>query len=196
MRYLQKGFTILFIICSLLGMPLYAKTSPFFTQISVGISAVQYGDSEINKKTETVKDLDDSFSFIISTDASLGIILSEEVRLVAGGYFVSDINTNREYYANHLDYGMFSGVRIYTGLAGLVFGVDYDCGSCSSFYNLEDDGTSSDTTAWGNGYRFLLEYDFSNGTERFAPILDLSWRHMPRGSYSDNNFTVSFKLSV
>lgn len=177
-------------------MPLYAKTSPFFTQIAIGTSAVLYGDSDVKEKTKMIKDLDDSFSFIVSTDACFGLKLSQEVRLVAGGYLVSDISTNQKYYANHLDYGMFSGVRIYTGLAGLVGGVDYVCGSSSNFYNLEDEGISTNTTVWGNGYRFLLEYDFSNGTKRFAPILNLSWRRVPRDSYFDNNFTISFKLSI
>jgi len=196
MKNLQKCFLALFVVSFIFSTSLYAKTSSVFTQLSFGTSAVMYGDDDVKAQTQAVKDLDGAFRFILSTDLTLGFKLSQEVSLVAGGLLTSDICTNSTYYVNRFDYGMFSGARIYTGLAGLIVGVDYVCGTCTSFYNLEGDGPSSDSTQWANGYRFLLEYDFSNGTTRLAPILCLRWRRMPRGEYYDNNFTVSFKLSV
>ena len=50
------------------------------------------------------------------------------------------------------------------------------------------------STRWGNGFRFLLEYDFKSGNTGLAPIIGGSWRHIPRGGSSDHILSIYFKL--
>ncbi|HZK20229.1 MAG TPA: hypothetical protein VFC68_05820 [Treponemataceae bacterium] len=176
-----------------------ADTKLCFTQFSIGTSAVVYGDEIVKAQNELIKQKGNPFRFVFSTDVSLGLMLDPQVRILTGGTLATDFCFHGDYYANRLDYGFFTGVRIYTGLAGLVAGVDYVCGRRSDYLMLPDDsGAKTFRTSWGNGFRFIAEYDFSNGQADYglAPIVTMSWRRMPRGGYYDHNYSVCFKIGL
>jgi len=195
MKYFQKYlFTSCIFLCS---VSVFANSTDwFFTQTSIGTSAVVYGDESVEEQNDLIKAEGDTFRFVLSSDAAVGVILSPQVRILTGALISTDFCTHGDYYANRIDYGGFTGVRIYTGLAGLVSGVDYVCGRRADYLNLPNgSGSTVSRTSWGNGFRFTAEYDFNNGqkAQGWAPVISMSYRRMPRGGSYDHNFTICFK---
>lgn len=192
MKHFYYTFLLLLTFLLLSTASLFASSDFFFTKVTVGPSAVIYGDSELKEQNELLKSLDHTHQFILSTDVALGLNLSPQIELVSGGLLTADLNISSSYYIHRLDYGFFTGFRVHTGLGGFVCGVDYICGQRADFYSLPDDSANSDSTSWGNGFRFLAEYDFSNGiSSNWAPVINLAWRRMPRSNSFDNNITVA-----
>jgi hypothetical protein len=73
--------------------------------------------------------------------------------------------------------------------------LEYNTGRRSNFYNLNSfNSPESYSTNWGNGFRFVTEYDFSFNTEGLAPVVGISYRRMPRGGFADNIFSFYFRL--
>jgi len=165
------------------------KGNLFGFSCSVGTASIIYGKDD-------VPSMDSSLSrFVVETDLSLGARLDEKVRFNLGSVILCDLNIYEGNHSNLIDYGFYAGMKIYPGLAGLALGMDYMLGRRTDFVELgnENDGISS--TAWGNGFRFLLEYDFLAGRNGVAPILGFSWRRMPRTSSTDNILSIFFRLS-
>lgn len=173
------------------------KSDMFFFHWGLGTSAIIYGDDDIDKQTQVVKD-DGAGRFIMAADVGLAIALDSRIRLVTGGIFTSDLCFNSDVHANRLDYSFFLGIRVYPNLAGFNFGIDYTIGSRADFIKLpgQTEGITT-TTPWGNGFRFNIGYDFSYHGSRFAPIVQGAYRMIPRGGSYDHYLSifVNFKLS-
>lgn len=156
---------------------------------SVGTGAVFYGD-------DSISDLGDGFSrFVFEGDVSAGFVLDSMVRFVLGAVSACDFHVQNGSYANLIDYAFYGGIRVYLGLAGLCVGVDYALGRRTDFVQLGDERDGVSSTGWGNGFRFLAEYDFTSGGTGFAPVVGCGWRHMPRGGSSDNIISLYFRIA-
>ncbi|AEE16153.1 hypothetical protein [Treponema brennaborense] len=156
---------------------------------SVGTAAVFYGDSSRT-------DMASGFNrFVPEADVFFGFMLDPAIRFSVGMVSVCDFHVKDGAHCNYIDYAFFSGVRIYPGLAGLCVAVEYAVGRRTDFI---DAGTPLDgirSTQWGNGFRLLLEYDFSAGGIGFAPVLGGGWRRMPRGDSADNILSLYFRIA-
>jgi len=93
---------------------------------------------------------------------------------------------------NRIDYAFFGGLKIYPNIGGLNASISYALGRrTDSITNGSDDALVL-SSAWGNGFRFSIEYDFLyDKTWKCAPIAGMYYRMMPRGgNYYDNIIAV------
>lgn len=118
--------------------------------------------------------------------------LGKPLKVVAGADLLCDFIWSGKNYSNHLDYAFWGGLKVYPGAGGLNCSVAYAFGRRTDFRNnaVEDSVVSS--TAWGNGFRLGIEYDFLYTSSRsWLPALGVYYRFMPRGDdMYDNIFAV------
>ena len=211
---------IFVLIFSLLVLSsIFASKSDFQFHWSIGTAAISYGDESKVLVNTLVND--DFTRMVLSGETGLSAKLDKTVRLVAGGNLVFDSFLKGSQSVFFLDYAIFGGIRVYPNLGGLNFGLEYNTGRRSNFYNLsevleirateneklEDDtigdvlpeektpNYENNSTNWGNGFRLIAEYDFSYYTEGLAPVVGISYRRMPRGGFADNFFSFYFRLA-
>lgn len=154
---------------------------------SFGTAAVVNKDAGFRRITE------DFNRVVIEFDAMAELVVHPTIRIVLGSVLLTDFKFKGDDSYHSLDYGFYSGLRVYTGLGGLRAGVDYNLGRRTDFIRMA--GLKDiHSTPWGNGFRFLLEYDFKSGNPGLAPIIGGSWRHIPRGGSSDHILSIYFKL--
>lgn len=142
---------------------------------------------------------------IIGADGDVTFKLGKPLKFMVGADFISDINWDGNLHSNHIDYAFWGGIKVYPGIGGLNGSLAYAIGARSDFE--EDkffyfDGTARNetnvsTTAWGNGFRLGVEYDFLyNSSRRTLPAVGFFYRFMPRGSSSyDNIFAFYVNMS-
>ncbi len=167
----------------------FASTS---VEFGLGSGFIFYGSKTLKN---TIRSFDESSQVIICANADYGITLAPQVILSAG---VDSVFDARWKGSNHIylwDYAAEVGFDFYPGLAGLLCSVDYCLGRRTDFVDL---GTDEDVTStkWGNGFAFGLAYDFGHGRLGFAPQVGAAWRHMPRGSSSDNIIQIKLKIRL
>lgn len=154
---------------------------------SLGTAVLVDGDEEIRSYSEKLHRV------VLETDATMEFVIHPAIRISLGSILLADFKFKDGQHYNSLDYSFYGGIRVYPGLGGLRLGVDYNLGRRTDFIDVPPvNGTYS--TAWGNGFRFLLEYDFRWQKTGFMPIVGGSWRHIPRGGSSDHILSVYFKL--
>lgn len=194
MKHLKVAFCLVILMILALPSTLWAddaqKADIFFFHWALGTSAVVYGDEEVEKQTQAVID-ENTGRFILSADIGLSIALDKRIRLITGAILTSDLTFNTSVHANRLDYAFFMGIRVFPNLAGFNFGIDYTLGGRADFVKLPGQNDSSiNTTPWGNGFRVNIGYDFSYHGSRFAPLVQGSYRMMPRGGSFDHYFSL------
>ncbi len=197
-KYRHTFFRATFILLLLFSTSfLYSQSQDFyFWYWDVGTSTVVYGDDVVNDENKQVHSQNVG-RFIITADLGMGIDLDDRVRLLTGGLVLADIATNADVNANRIDYGFFTGVRVYPDLLGFNFGVDYVLGSRTDFIKLPGDSSSKmSSTPWGNGFRINMGYDFSYNGHRFAPNVEGSYRMMPRGGSYDHYFSIFLNFNI
>lgn len=161
---------------------------------SVGTSALFYGDPAITDLNENLKK-EDFINLVLSGEYGARIQLDERIDFIASAYLALDSYAKRTDAILRLDYGISGGVRLTPGLGGLVLGCEYCTGQRADVDSLSDDDTVWSTTQWGNGYRFLFEYDFSALTSGIAPVIGVSFRSVPRGNNcTDRNLAFYIRL--
>lgn len=191
MKKLKLVFIGLFLILTFNG---FANDSKVNFHWGIGTAGILYGDDSTKKLTKTLTN--DEFSrMILSGELGFSIKLDKSIRFVTGGNISYDLFMKNSQNASFLDYAFFGGLRVYPNLGGLNFGLEYNIGQRANFYNLVGYEATSGLTNWGNGFRFVTEYDFSYYTEGLAPVLGISYRRMPRGGFADNFFSFYFRLS-
>ena len=158
---------------------------------SIGTGAIFYGNST------NLSEVSDFSRFIVEGDLFAAFVLDESVNFNAGVVSVWDFHFHDKQHYILGDYGFYGGARVYPGLMGLCVGVDYILGRRTDFISLKDENVTNGifSTAWGNGFRFLVEYDFTYGGVGFAPVIGASWRQMPRGGSADNILSIYFRMS-
>ena len=172
----------------------FANESKVNFHWALGTAGISYGDASTKELTETLTNEDFS-RMILSGEIGFSIKLDKSIRFVTGGNLIYDLFMKNSQNASFLDYAFFGGLRVYPNLGGLNLGLEYNIGQRANFYNLDDYEIKSDLTNWGNGFRFVAEYDFSYYTEGLAPVVGLSYRRMPRGGFADNFFSFYFRFS-
>ena len=176
-----------------------------FLSFSFGLSSgiPFYGTEESNNYA---KELDSSSRFVIGTYALLNLNIVKTASVYSGAELISDFKWQNPYYTNHLHCDFPLGIRLSPGLAGFSFGTAYLLGFRGDFYKVEVIDENEDTskvekmntaTAWGNGFKFFLEYDFSYHGSQMLPTAGLSWTFMPRGNNEyDNLLQIYFCLNL
>ena len=191
MKKLKLVFIGLFLILTFNG---FANDSKVNFHWGIGTAGILYGDDSTKELTKTLTN--DEFSrMILSGELGFSIKLDKSIRFVTGGNVSYDLFMKNSQNASFLDYAFFGGLRVYPNLGGFNVGLEYNIGQRANFYNLVDYEATSGLTNWGNGFRFVTEFDFSYYTEGLAPVIGLSYRRMPRGGFADNFFSFYFRLT-
>ena len=151
-----------------------------------GSSANIYGDSAFEARYDALKARGNK-NIVLSGELGLRMMFSENLGITANVLINLDMLTFSDFNL-FFDYGISSGVRVYTGLGGLNLGIEYVTGRRTDF--VHDASTSS--SAWGNGFRFMLEYEFQNLIKTFSPSLGIAWRRMPRGNNAADNILTFY----
>lgn len=165
------------IISAIFCIALASASDDFGFSWTVGSSGYIYGDEDFvarfdNYKARGNKDI------VLSGEVGAKLKATENISFCVNVYLGMDMLTNFSDFCLFLDYGFSGGVRIYPGFGGLNIGMEYVTGMRADSVK----GEKASTSSWGNGFRFLLEYEFKNIIKTFSPSLGFSWRRMPRGN--------------
>lgn len=139
---------------------------------------------------------------VIGNDGDISLKIGAPLKILFGYDLIGDINWDKNEHSNHLDYAFWSGVKIYPGIGGLNGTLAYALGARTDFIDekvFDENGdlkTRSvvETTAWGNGFKIGVEYDFLyDSNRRTMPALGFFYRLMPRGN---NNYDNIFAFYI
>lgn len=139
---------------------------------------------------------------VIGNDGDISLKIGAPLKILFGYDLIGDINWDKNEHSNHLDYAFWSGVKIYPGIGGLNGTLAYALGARTDFIDekvFDENGDSKtrsvvETTAWGNGFRIGVEYDFLyDSNRRTMPALGFFYRLMPRGN---NNYDNIFAFYI
>lgn len=126
----------------------------------------------------------------------LSFSICEPLKIIMGSDILCDFIWSGSDYSNHLDYAFWGGIKFYPGVGGLNGSLAYALGRRTDFFNNEVEDTTISSSAWGNGFRVGIEYDFKYQSEHSCmPALGIYYRFMPRGNNTyDNIFAVYCSL--
>lgn len=193
-KRISRLFVIIVLLCLISN--LFSEERSFFVQGSVGTSAIFQSDEFLSSfKQNLLKD--DFKRIVLYMDAGLGFRIDPSISIVGGGIFLPDWYFHKENQLIYLNYDFYCGIRVNLTNSGFCFGVDYLLGNRKDIYLLDDSYTvlPEINNFWSNGFRFVGEYDFSEGNIGLAPCVGLSWICIPRFESFDNQLCVYFKIS-
>ncbi len=179
------------------GIPFYSENfSSTATQAAASNPTTSENDQSTKNKTEIKTEIKTDKRVIIGSFASLNLNVVKQVTFFTGCDFLADFNWSENIYAHRLHLGFPLGFKIYPGLAGLNFGLAYVLGFRADFTKASSDYKTKNITAWGNGFKFLAEYNFAHdGFSKYLPTIGCSWTYMPRGNYEKDNL-LTFYLAA
>ncbi len=186
----NKGMKkILFLLALLMpAFSLFAEESAKNkVEFGLGSGYVFYGDTARKR----IDKISGSSQFIVAGDAAYLVRLNGPVYFCLGGDLTFDAHWKGSDHVYCWDYCFDAGFRIYPGLAGLACTVNYCLGRRTDFIELPGEpGTES--SSWGNGFKFGIAYDFSYNSDGFAPEVGINFRRMPRGGNESDNILGVF----
>lgn len=185
---MKKLLCSLLVTVSILGFT-FAKEN--LISFSAGLSSgfPIYGNNSV---PETITKINTDHRVIIGSLATVNVNVIKQITFFGGGDILADFNWKDNNYANHLHISFPLGIKIYPGLGGLNFGLSYNLGFRSDFSKTTT-AKHSNIASWGNGFKFLFEYDFAHdGNSKYLPSIGCSWNLMPRGNYSYDNLIVFY----
>lgn len=155
-----------------------------------------YGSSYVTNTNDRVND-GDFYRFIIGASADLNFKLGDPIKFMVGADVLFDFIWKGNDYSNHIDYAFFTGLKFYPGIGGLNGSIAYCLGCRNDFANNEVEDSITHSSAWGNGFRLGIEYDFKYGSNhKCLPSIGTYYRCMPRGENEwDNILAAYFALS-
>lgn len=151
-----------------------------------------YGSSSVNSMDSDVNKGGSYNRAIVGVTSDTAFKIAEPLRLILGGDALCDFIWHGDSYANHLDYAFMFGIKAYPGLAGFGVSCAYALGCRTDFYNTAVQDSVVESSSWGNGFRFSIEYNFAYGRDIFAPAIGAYWRCMPRGDNNWDNILAAY----
>lgn len=180
---------VLLLLFTILPSSLFAASG---FEFSLGSGYIFYGSQTVRNRN---KALGQDHQVILTTEATGILPLQEHIYLTAGTDVSLDARWSGSNHIYLLDYSGMVGFRIYPGLQGLLFQVDYALGRRTDFISLKNEDSYKESTSWGNGFKLGVDYDFSVHTKgKIAPSVGFAWKNMPRGGYRDNLLMLSLKF--
>ena len=184
---MKKIFSIILIFIFSILMSAFAEEKKLFGGDAGLVFAIPvYGDTSSPFSNRV----------LLGADGDISLTLGTPLKLMLGADLISDINWDGNKHKNHLDYAGWFGIKVYPGIAGLDAYLAYALGARTDYIEEEYENelgekqkkSVTETTAWGNGFKLGIEYDFLHGSERKTmPAIGFFYRMMPRGSKSYDN---------
>ena len=163
----------------------------FSAGISTGIPI--YGSQELQNNK---KDFDHDARVIIGTLGTVNLNPMEEFTFFIGSDVLCDFSWKGGQHLNFIHVTFPLGVKVYPGLGGLNLALAYTLGFRSDFIKSDSLGVQTKTDAWGNGFRFYLEYNFAHkGKSNHLPSCGLYWNLMPRGNNDYDNIIALYLVA-
>lgn len=131
---------------------------------------------------------------IVGAIGTVNLNIAEPITFFTGTDILTDFNWNEENRCHILSWDFSLGLKIYPGLGGLNCGLGYVLGYRTTYSGKRMKGQQNyrELSSWGNGFKFLVEYNFAHyGNSKFLPSCGIYWKMMPRGNnYFDNNLVA------
>ena len=185
---MKKKIFILSILFAFFALPAFSNIG---FEFGIGSGYVFYGSSEVKDRN---KILGDTNQTILTTDG-LFLLPVNDILMFSGGMdAVFDFRWKGSNHIYLIDYSFVAGFRIYPNLQGLYASVDYALGRRTDFIS-KDNYSDTLSSKWGNGFKFAVGYDFSYHLKSLGPILEASFKSLPRGGSRDNIIGISLKIT-
>ena len=187
----MKKRACLFLLLVFGSVSLFAATIGY--EFGIGSGYVFYGSEGTRDRNKL---LSDSNQVLLNVNTGALYRIAPQVYFCFGVDSMLDMRWSGGEHIHLIDYAALAGFHIYPGFAGLVGTVEYAFGRRTDVITLDNaDDEESHSTAWGNGFRFSLAYDFSHNGVGWAPVIGASWRHMPRGDSNDDIIAVFLRFA-
>lgn len=189
----MKKIAALFVSLFILVGSIAAEENLVSFSIGLSTGVPLYGSADVSKKISTFTDKNNRM--IIGGLGSVNLNIAEPVTFFAGADFLADFNWSSTQYLHVLDFDMDSGIKIYPGLGGLDVGLAYCLGYSVDYSGLRGFGekTYRAPSPWGNGFKFLMEYNFAHdGFSKFLPTVGFYWKWIPRGNDIHDNYLCAY----
>ena len=186
---MKKHLSFIFIIlfaCSTLSAK--ERLISFSAGLSSGVPI--YG---ANSVVSTGSEISKGNRIILGTNVSANLNPISQVSFYLGNDIIWDFTWNSSEKSSKVHLSIPLGIKVYPGLGGLNLGLAYTLGL--RFDNIKTDsiGEYNDSTPWGNGFKFQVEYNFAHeGSSRYLPSVGGYWNLMPRGNSSYDNLIVFY----
>ena len=188
----MKKITCSVLLAFLLTFFAAAEEDFFSNTLGLSTGFPLYGS---NTLSQDVNEIPSDKRVIIGAFYNFNINVIKQISFFAGADILCDFNWNADYYKHFLHTGIPVGLKIYPGLAGFSLGMAYEFGFRTDFIKYLTGEQKVLPTAWGNGFKFMIEYNFAHGTKyKHLPTIGCFWNFMPRGNYSFDNI-LSFYLA-
>ena len=146
-----------------------------------------------NSVASTGSEIEKGNRVIIGSLLSVNLNLIKQVSFYLGNDTLWDITWNASEKSSKLHVSFPLGIKIYPGLGGLNVGLAYTLGFRADNIKVDEAGEFNETSPWGNGFKFQLEYNFAHeGSSRYYPSIGGYWNLMPRGYDSYDNLIVLY----
>ena len=157
----------------------------FTPEISLGTGISIY-DDKADTSRKTILNNSDFKRIVAGLTLDTDINISDSIKLLFGAEVFGDFLWEGNTYYHSADYAFFSGIKIFPKVAGLNFSIAYTLGNRTDFYNIEE--KTSQTKAWGNGFRLAVQYNFMKEAEyKVKPHVGAYYRCVPRGNYNTDH---------
>lgn len=181
------SFILLFTVFSVT----YAKEDLFSFSVGPQSGLVFYGDDELK---ESLKGLSGSH-IIVGALAEVNVNPFKQVTFYISAEALCDFVKNGKYHSNNYHVDFPFGIKIYPGLGGLCAGLGYTFGFRYQNIQLPEAEPKKGMTSFGNGCKFLLEYNFAHDyNSRYLPTLGASWKFIPRGNNQTDHLISAYVL--
>ena len=144
-----------------------------------------------NSVASTGSEIEKGNRVILGSLLSLNLNPLKQVTFYLGNDILWDITWNANDKSSKLHVSFPLGIKVYPGLGGLNVGLAYTLGFRADNIKVESIGEYNETSPWGNGFKFQVEYNFAHdGKSRYLPSIGGYWNLMPRGHESYDNLIV------
>ena len=146
-----------------------------------------------NSVASTGSEIEKGNRVILGSLLSLNLNPLKQVTFYLGNDILWDITWNANDKSSKLHVSYPLGIKVYPGLGGLNVGLAYSLGFRADNIKVESIGEYNETSPWGNGFKFQVEYNFAHdGKSRYLPSIGGYWNLMPRGHESYDNLIVLY----
>ena len=146
-----------------------------------------------NSVASTGSEIEKGNRVILGSLLSLNLNPLKQVTFYLGNDILWDITWNANDKSSKLHVSFPLGIKVYPGLGGLNVGLAYTLGFRADNIKVESIGEYNETSPWGNGFKFQVEYNFAHdGKFRYLPSIGGYWNLMPRGHESYDNLIVLY----
>ena len=186
---MKKIFSLI-IISIILISSLTAKENLFSFSAGLSSGVPFYGTNSV---VSTGTEIEKGNRVILGSILSLNLNVIKQVSFYLGNDTTWDITWNAAEHSSKLHVSFPLGIKIYPGLGGLNVCLAYTLGFRADNIKVDSIGEYNNTTPWGNGFKFQVEYNFAHeGKSQYLPSIGGYWNLMPRGNDSYDNLIVLY----